>query len=423
MGMSILTLLLFLLTLASVLYLLAAIGCVALFRRQRRERAPVRPPVTILKPVCGLDTALEENLLSFCLQDYPRFQVVFGVREEDDPAVSVIRGLIAALPDHDLSLVIDASVAGTNLKASNLANMMKAVRYDLLVVADSDMRVGPDYLDRVAAPFADPKVGAVTCLYSGTPAPGLPSALGALYLTDWFLPAALVAATLRQPDFCFGATMAVRRQALQAIGGFAGLAPFLADDFQLGQRVRQAGWQVRIGSYVVENLVVERDLRSLWQHELRWARTVRACRPLGYAFSFIGSNSLVLALLFLLAAAFSAAGILLLPIAAGLRLGLHYQLRAVLRAPPPAAPWLLPLRDLLCLLVWIVSYCGREVFWRGRRMVDRRRRPAASLRPAAALRHRRRFRPLAGRQRGGGDGAPAGHPEHGQPDGGRPGGR
>ena len=368
MDMFLFFLVLFLITLASLAYLAAAIGCLAVFHRRGRQRAPVRPPVTVLKPVCGLDEDLEENLRSFCLQDYPEFQVIFGVREADDPAIPVIRRLIAEFPGRDLSLVVDGRIVGANLKASNLANMLPGARHDLLLVADSDMRVDPGYLSAVAAPFADPKVGAVTCLYSGTPRGGLASALGALYITDWFLPAALVAAALQEPDFCFGATMAVRRQALAAIGGFEGLAPYLADDFLLGHRVRQAGWRVRIASYVVEDRVAEADLRSLLTHELRWARTVRVCRPLGYAFSFIGNNALSLACLFLLVSGFSAAGLLVTAIAVVLRLGLHFQLRGVLRVPPPAAPWLLPLRDLLCLAVWIASYFGREVCWRGRRV-------------------------------------------------------
>ncbi|MFA5516055.1 MAG: bacteriohopanetetrol glucosamine biosynthesis glycosyltransferase HpnI [Desulfuromonadales bacterium] len=366
MGMSFFSALFFLLTLASIIYLLAAIGCLGAFRRRRTQRAPVRPPITILKPVCGFDAALEENLLSFCLQDYPQFQVVFGVREAKDPATPVIRRLIAALPGHDLSLVIDDRLAVANRKTSNLINMLPAARHDLLVVADSDMRVGPDYLDRIAAPFADPQVGAATCLYSGTPGRGLASALGALYLSDWLLPSALLAATWREPDFCFGATMAVRRRVLAAIGGFEGFAPFPANGFHLGQRVRQAGWQVRISSYVVENVVVEPDLRSLLSRELRRARAGRACRPLGYAFSCIGNNSLSFAFLFLLASGFSAAGALLLTMAAGLRLGLHFQLRTALRVPPPSVPWLLPLRDLLCLFIWLRSHFGNEVGWRGR---------------------------------------------------------
>jgi ceramide glucosyltransferase len=354
---------------AGIAYLAAAAGCVVAFRR-RPPRPPgdFAPPVTVLKPVCGLDHGLEDNLRSFCDQDYPAYQVVFGVRDPGDPAIPAIRRMIEALAGRDVSLVVGGGTAGGNPKAENLAHMLPAARHGIFVVADSDMRVGRDYLRAVVAPFSDPRVGATTCLYAGNPAPGLASRLGALYINDWFLPSVLVALAFQDLRFCFGATMAVRREALESIGGFEALAPYLADDYMLGEMVSRRGLEVRLAPYVVENVVFEPGVRSLLAHELRWARTIRACRPAGYAVSFVGSGAITTATLFLLSTGGSSAGIALVSAAAALRTALHYAVRAAVPVPVPAAPWLLPVRDLLCLGVWAASFLGRSVSWRENRL-------------------------------------------------------
>jgi ceramide glucosyltransferase len=354
---------------AGVAYLAAACLRVAAFRR--RPPSPpdgFTPPVTVLKPVCGLDHGLEDNLRSFCDQDYPAYQVVFGVRDPGDPAIPVIRRVIRELGDRDVSLVVGGGAAGGNPKAGNLAHMHPSARHGILVVADSDMRVGRDYLRAVVVPFADPGVGAATCLYAGNPAPGLASRLGALYINDWFLPSVLVALAIQDLRFCFGATMAVRREVLESIGGFEALAPYLADDYMLGEMVSRRGHAVRLAPYVVENVVFEPGIRSLLAHELRWARTIRACRPAGYAVSFLGSGAITTSVLFFLFSGGGPAGVALVSAAAALRTALHYMVRAVVPVPVPAAPWLLPVRDLLCLGVWGASFLGRSVSWKESRL-------------------------------------------------------
>jgi ceramide glucosyltransferase len=358
--------------LAGTAYLGAAAGCVLAFSRHLR-RSDGRPagenlPVTVLKPLCGPDEGLYRNLRSFCEQDYGTFQVVFGARDGSDPAVAVARRVMADLPGLDAALVTDGSAAGGNPKASTLAGMMPVARHPILAVSDSDMRVGRGYLRAVADPFSDPDVGAVTCLYTGTPAPGLPSALGALHINDWFLPSALVALAFSELKFCFGATMAVRREALAAIGGFEALAPYLADDYRLGEMVSGKGYKVRLSPYLVENVVREESLGKLLSHELRWARTIRSCRPKGYAFSFVASGAMTLALLFTAATGGSGAGWALFGLAASMRLALHYAVRFALRPGGSDAPWLLPLRDALCLGVWAAGLLGRGVSWRERRL-------------------------------------------------------
>lgn len=349
------------------LFLLAAVAGLVLFRRRRDRPLPDHAPaVTVLKPLCGLDHGLEENLCSFCRQDYPRFQIVFGVREANDPAAAVVRRVLARFPRLDAELVVDPHVAGRNLKVSNLCNMLPRARHDILVIADSDMRVGPDYLRRVAAEFADPAVGAVTCLYSGTPAePTLASSLGALHINDWFAPAVLVALLLQAPDFCFGSTMAVRRQVLTDIGGMEGLLPYLADDCMLGHKVRAAGHVVKLSGYVTENVVREAGLRGLFAHELRWFRTIRCLRPLEYPFTVVSNNGLSIAALAVALTGFNAWAVALAVAICGLRLAVHALSRRAMRVPGPFCPWLLPLRDVLSLALWLGSYVIRDVRWRG----------------------------------------------------------
>jgi ceramide glucosyltransferase len=349
-------------------YLLVAILAVRAFPGRRAVAPPLHlPPVTILKPVRGEEYGLYENLRSFCDQDYPSFQVVFGVRGNGDCAIPVVERLIREFPGLDTVLAVDDRVTEGNPKVASLANMYPHARHDYLVIADSDMRVDRTYLRSVTAPFEDPRVGATTCLYSGTPAAGWPSNLGAMYVNDWFLPSVLVALTLQKLRFCFGASMAVRRDVLVAIGGFEALAPYLADDYMLGDMVSRRGYRIRLSSYVVEGIVFEPDFRSLLAHELRWARTIRACRPAGYAFSFVANGTVTLSAMFLLASGRIGTGTALLFLSIALRVALHYTVRSAVRVPGPAAPWLIPVRDLLCFAIWSASFFGRKVRWRGRR--------------------------------------------------------
>jgi ceramide glucosyltransferase len=378
-------------TLGGVAYLAVAAARLAAFARRKGGAVPgFLPPVTVLKPLCGLEPGLEDNLRSFCDQDHPGFQVLFGVRDPSDPAIPVVERVIAEMgdvPGRELRLVVDPKVHGPNLKASSLCNLYPLARHGLLFIADSDMRVGRDYLREVAGPFADPGVGAVTCPYVATPAVGnLPTRLMAMYVNGWFLPSVLVALALGRLHFCFGSTMAVRREDLDAIGGVEGLAGYLADDYHLGDMVARTGREVRLSGYLVENLVHEPDLGSLLGHELRWARTIRASRPLGYAFSFIGGSSVTLALLHL-AAAPSVASAALAALALGLRTlnliqvgdqaGVRAGRLARPRRPgetgagPWSGAWLVPVRDLLCLAVWAASYLDRSVSWKDRTLTVR----------------------------------------------------
>jgi len=361
---------------AAVIYLgLATVGVLLFAGRMRR--ASMTPafgaPVTVLKPLCGDEPDLYENLRSFCVQEYPTYQVVFGVRDAEDPAIPVIEKLIAEHPDADIELVIDERIYGRNLKVSNLINMNAQARHDIIVVADSDMRVGPGYLSAVAGEFADPKVGAATCLYSGAGNANRPSRLGAMFINDWFLPSALIPTLFGELAFCFGATMAIRRDVLAEIGGFEALAAVLADDYMFGNAAHKAGYKVALVPYVVENRVFEPSFGALFRHETRWARTIRSVQPGGYAMSFV-TEALPLSLL--AAAAFwetGSAQVALLPIgiALSLRWVLHHAVQRGLANGENYSPWLIPLRDAFSLCVRIGSFFGRDVTWRGQNMTVR----------------------------------------------------
>ena len=337
------------------------------FARRRITLPTTRPPISVLKPLYGEEPGLYENLLSFVDQDYPAMQVVFGVRNPDDGALPVVRRLIAARPDADIALVIDSRVSGRNLKIANLANMLPKARHDLLVFADSDMRVGRDYLAAVTAPLHDASTGAVTCLYRGAPAKGMPggglwSRLGAMHINYGFLPSALLGETLGTGNGCFGATIALRRDVLDRIGGLAVVRDELADDHRIGAAVREAGFTVALSPYLVETSVAENSLKELWQHELRWARTVRLVAPVGFAGS-VFTHALAITGLGALLCGFSLTSLGFLAMSCALRWASAITIARVL-CLSLSGLWLLPLRDLLSFAVFIGSFFGRNVSWR-----------------------------------------------------------
>ena len=326
--------------------------------------APVSPldrPVSVMVPAHGLTPRLEECLRSICDQHYRRFQVVFGLHGADDPSRPVIERLIAAFPGLDAALVIDGRRHGANPKNTNLANMLPATRHDLLVMVDSDVLVGRDFLATMVAPLADPAVGGVTCLYSGAPAPGLASRLGALYINDWFIPSALVDLARGEMSICYGAAIATTRAALEAIGGFSAMADAVAQDYVFAHRLRQFGYRLRLAPVVVATVVAEPGLGALLRHELRWSRAVRAVRPLDHAGSLFMSTLVPGGLLMLVAwpAPWALAAIAL---HLALRLALHLLLRHRLDLPP-SEPWLVPLREAINLAVWTTALLGRKVRW------------------------------------------------------------
>jgi ceramide glucosyltransferase len=315
-----------------------------------------------LKPLHGAEPGLYENLRSFAQQDYPVVQMVLGVNDANDGALPVAQALIRDLPASDIALVLDPPVRGSNLKVANLENMLAAARHDILVISDSDMRVDRRYLGAVTAPLHDPRIGLVTCLYEGVSTGGIWSELGALHINFGFLPGALVAAELGIGHGCFGATIAMRRETLEPIGGLARLRDELADDRRIGDAVRAQGLAVLLSRYVVEARVSEPSFTSLWQHELRWARTVRAITPAGFAGSVL-THPVALAALAAAASRFGLTPAILLVLSCLLRWASALVIAGAL-AFTTAGLWLLPVRDALSFAVFVASFFGRRVCWR-----------------------------------------------------------
>ncbi len=350
------------LTLAGLVQLLFGWAAVRRFR-SATPPAAARPAITVLKPLHGDEPLLEQALESFCRQDYPSFQLVFGVQAADDTAIDVVERLRARFPELDMELVIDATPHGANHKVANLINMFPSARHDTLVISDSDMHADPQYLARVADALATAGTGLVTTLYTGRPArPGLSGLLGSAYITQSFAAGALLARWLGRQD-CMGATMALTRDTLMRIGGFPALSPFVADDAVLGARVRALGQHVALAATVPATTVAERGIGALFRHELRWARTIRAVAPFGFAVSVIQYPVFWA----LLTVAFTAAApwtLLLLLAAAALRAVAGRDIETVMGAVRTPV-WLPPLRDVMSVAVLIAAYAGDEVAWRG----------------------------------------------------------
>ena len=336
----------------------------------RPHAAPAHsPPITVLKPLHGDEPLLEAALATLCRQDYPAYEVVCGVQDPADPAIAVVRRLQARFPGRRLRLVIDPTPHGANRKVANLINMLPAARHAVLAIADSDLHVAPDWLDRLAAALEAQDVGLVTTLYAGLPArPRLIERLGAEQITHVFLPGALLARALGRQD-CLGATMLLRRATLERIGGLPALVDHLADDNVLGQKVRALGLRVALADTVPLTTVPEATLAALWRHELRWARTVRALAPAAFAASVLQYPIVwSLAALALSGGAVWAWGGLALAwgarAAAGRGIDRALRRRGVALAFPLPL-WFLPLRELISVAVLLAAFAGNRVEWRG----------------------------------------------------------
>lgn len=322
------------------------------------------PAATIFKPLCGAEPDTYDCLRSFCDQDYLHYQIVFGVADFNDPVVAIVERLRREFPHRDIDLIVDRRQHGSSRKVSNLVNMMPLARHDVFVISDSDVRVGRDYLARVVAPLLDPGVGIVTCPYRGVPRSGLWALLGSQFINEWFIPSVRVAALAGSRSFAFGSTIAIDRRVLALIGGFMAIANQLADDYRLGEKTRRLGLRTVLSDVVVETSVVEDRFAALVQHELRWLRTIRAVRPVGYGLSFITFGVPTAALGVLLSGGAPAA-FAMLAVTAVTRLMLHFTIRH--RGSTALQLLLLPVRDVLSLALWSWSFATRRVHWRNER--------------------------------------------------------
>jgi ceramide glucosyltransferase len=345
------------------------------FRRAARENAARAgghtPPVTILKPLKGPGLDLYANLASFCRQDYPVYQIVFGVGDPSDPAIDIVQRLRRDFPRRDIALVVGGD-PGSNRKVASLVNMQSHARHDVMVLSDADIRVRPDYLRTMVAPLAEPDVGISTCLYRGRGYFGLPSVIESLFINVDFIPMVMMAQWVQEFRYAYGASIAFKREALDRIGGFAPLADFLADDYQLGNRVKRAGYRLVLLSYVVETVLDSVSLSDVWRHQLRWARTYAVCEPVGW-FASVITHSILWGSLALLATGGAPIGWAALAWTLACRLGSVAGTMRLMGEPEPLRNlWLVPPMDLSYSVVWLWSWLGRHVDWSGQRFRVRR---------------------------------------------------
>ncbi len=349
-------------------YLLVLYSAHRFFRgRPAEPPADFTPPVSVLKPVRGLDRDAYKNFASFCTQSYPgEYEILFCVPDENDPSVPVIRRIMQDFPDRNIRLFIGFEPIGTNLKVNKLVRMVKEAKYDILIASDSDIWVEPYYLTSVARMFRDPKVGAATCPYRGWAGNSFASELEVMGNSTEFQPGVLVAWLMEGVKFALGATMAVRRKALEDIGGYEALADHYSDDFETGNRIAAKGWKVELNRWPIVTVFPKQTLAECFRHQVRWALTTRHSRPLGH----IGLG-LTFGLPWSIAAAIVAPS---WPVAAAY-LGAYVVLRLAVAWKVGVVGlqdnvlkrnlWWLPARDVFGLVVWISSFFKRRIIWRG----------------------------------------------------------
>jgi len=370
----------FIVVLTSLAYSLISLLCAAkFFKGQEKDfelplplaSCPLPPGVSILKPVKGMDEGSYENFASFCRQQYSGDQqLIFAAASPDDAVIPVIRQLMVDFPDRNISLVINPALHGPNYKVSNLINAFPHADHDIIIVCDSDINVAPDYLQSVVAHFCHPEVGLVTSLYRTSNVHGIATALEAIGFTAEMIPNVLVAWRLEGLTFALGASMAVRREALLAIGGFETLAGYLADDYQLGNKIHRAGWRIALDPGFVESVIKPENFMTVLSRQLRWARTMRVSRPGGYLASGV-TLPFPAALLATILSPSPAVGMAAVALLYGVRLSVCtlFSRCFVRDGLFPRWLWLLPLRDMLAFFTWALSFSGNRVEWRGSRFV------------------------------------------------------
>ena len=356
-----------LLCLVAIFYYCLAIYSAIDFLSQPKQVTPeFHPPVSILKPLCGLDSNTYENLASFCRQDYPDYQIIFGVQDPLDPVVPVVKQLIQDFPAVKACLVISDRTIGTNLKISNLANAQTEAIHPILLISDSDIHVGSDYLMTVVQPLSSPSVGVVTCMYRSVVQGGVVD-FEALGISTELAPTTLVSRKLSGMNFGIGATVVIRDSVLDAIGGFQSVANYLHDDFHLGRMPANAGYQVVLSRYVVDHQLDTQGFIELIQHQTRWNRGIRVCQPLGYA-GQIFTFGTVASLVSLVTLQASPLGWFVLGVTWLSRLALAWMIGVQVLNDPVVKRlfWLVPLSDLLRFALWCYGFVGDRVKWRGR---------------------------------------------------------
>jgi len=349
----------------SLVYCVLTVLAALRYRSVIPTTAVERPPISILKPLAGVDDGLEDNLRSFFEQQYPYFEILFAVRSASDPAIEVVERLRARYPAIPSRLIITGEPPYPNAKVYSLDLMLAAASHDLIVMADSDIRVTPAMLATLAAEFADPALGMATCPYRAVPGPSFWSTLEAVGLNTEFIGGVLVARMLDGMKFALGPTIAARRATLAGIGGFDAVKDFLAEDFVMGNRAAEMGYGVILSSYVIEHRIGAQKLGANLRHRLRWNRSTRRSRPWGYVGQLF-TNPLPLALLFWAAAPEWWVVVALTLI---FRATAGWATAGVALADPLVRRlwWLVPLQDLASFAAWLGGFFGNTITWRGRK--------------------------------------------------------
>lgn len=353
-------------SLAGSVYMLLAASVAARFMSVRTSHKSEQPSVTLLKPLHFDSPGLEEDLATFLAQDYSApVQIVFGVQNANDPAIAIVNHLKSRHPGVDIELVIDTRSYGHNAKISNLINMAERARNDIVIVSDSDISVAPNWLSKVVAALLQPGVGVVTCPYTGLSGASAWSTLAAMGTSYDFLPSVLFGTWWGMANACLGSTIALRRATLAQIGGFEAFRDFLADDYEIGRAVRQRGLRITVLPLAVSHRCTEQTAVDLFRHELRWNRTIRVLRPFEHMGTMVTYPfPMALAALALLGGGFYGVAVLLAAIGARIVLKTSIE-RAFNTCAGPL--WLLPVRDIISFAVFLLSFLGQQVAWRGAR--------------------------------------------------------
>jgi ceramide glucosyltransferase len=348
-------------------YAVAIIAAARFFIRERRKPlGTFFPPISVLKPVRGVDFASYENFKSFCLQDYPEYEILFCANDLNDDAVPFIRRLIEEFPARRMRLLSGAPQPGSNRKVNNLALLVREAKYALLVQSDGDVRVGPNYLREIAASFDRSETGVVSCLYRGVTQNNLWAHIEALGAATDFSAGVLVAGWNGEVTFALGASVATTKSWLDKIGGYDALANVLADDYEIGNRVANASGRALVSREVVETMYPAMTFRDFWQHQLRWARTVRLCRPASYL-GLLVTHGLFWALAGAVASGSVKAGTFFVAAHLLLRFTLAWTVGVWGMNDETVRKkwWLVPLRDALHFGVWVASFFSNRIVWGG----------------------------------------------------------
>ncbi|MFQ5688240.1 MAG: bacteriohopanetetrol glucosamine biosynthesis glycosyltransferase HpnI [Candidatus Scalindua sp.] len=361
-------------TIVSITYYVFSLYCtVSFFNKKVEGDDNYLPPISILKPINGIEDGIYDNFLSYCIQDYPAYQVVFGVRDSHDPAIDVVRKVIQTFPQKDIELVICSDQIGINPKINNLNNMYKKAKYDIILMNDSDTRVNGDYLKEVVLPFCDKDTGLVTCVYRANVMNNFTSMMESVSINHDFLPSIMLARKFEDLSYAFGVTIVTKRKILDDIGGFNELSDYLAEDFHLGRKVYEAGYRLRLSNYIVDVVPDNGGIINFFKHQLRWAKTIRSCRPVGYFFSAFFKFGIVSSLAYLILTSCSPTEkgtvqvlpVILFVIFLSVRIISTSIISHKFTKDKKTTLLFLPINDIVSFIIWCASFLGNKITWKG----------------------------------------------------------